>query len=77
MGIVAQYAVVFAQAIVDSKSKGVFPFLIEIKDKDYNWKSGIEGGDIGPKIGFHTNENGFLLFNNVRIPTEALITKYV
>jgi acyl-CoA oxidase len=77
MGIVAQYAVVFAQAIVDSKSKGVFPFLIEIKDKDYNWKSGIEGGDIGPKIGFHTNENGFLLFNNVRIPKEDLINKYV
>ncbi len=44
---------VFAQAIVNGKSKGVYPFLVEIKDKDHNWLPGIEGGDIGPKLGFH------------------------
>lgn len=77
MGIVAQYAVVFAQAIVDSQYKGVFPFFVNIKDKDYNWMPGVDGGDIGPKIAFHTNENGFMLFNNVRIPKDDLINKYV
>lgn len=38
---------------------------------------GIEGGDIGPKIGWNTTENGYMLFNNVRIPKDDLINKYI
>jgi acyl-CoA oxidase len=53
ISFIANYAMVFAQAIVNGKSKGVYPFLVQIKDSDLNWMPGIEGGDIGPKIGFH------------------------
>jgi len=38
---------------------------------------GIEGGDIGPKIGFITTENGYMLLSNVRIPKDDLINKYI
>lgn len=68
---------VFAQAIVNGKSKGVYPFLVQIKDSDLNWMPGIEGGDIGPKIGFHAKENGYMFFKNVRIPKNNLFNKYV
>ena len=47
-----------------------------IKDSDYNWLPGIEGGDIGPKIGFHSKENGYCYFRNVRVPKNNLFTKY-
>lgn len=49
----ANYALVFAQTIIKGKNYGVMPFIVEIKDKDHNWLPNIEGGDIGPKIGFH------------------------
>jgi acyl-CoA oxidase len=51
--------------------------LVEIKDKDYNWLPGIEGGDIGPKLGFHAKENGYMYLRSVRIPKNNLFTKYV
>lgn len=41
LSILANYAMVFAQAIVRGKSKGVYPFLVQIKDADYNWLPGI------------------------------------
>jgi acyl-CoA oxidase len=60
LSIFANYAIVFAQTLIKGKNYGVHPFLVQIKDKDYNWLPGIEGGDIGPKIGFHAKENGFI-----------------
>lgn len=68
---------VFAQAIVNGKSKGVYPFLVQIKDANYDWMPGIRGGDIGPKLGFHAKENGYMFLSNVRIPKNNLFTKYV
>lgn len=38
---------------------------------------GIEGGDIGPKFGYNSKENGFLRFTNVRIPRRHLLMKFV
>mmetsp|Transcript_5093 Transcript_5093/g.4307 ORF Transcript_5093/g.4307 Transcript_5093/m.4307 type:complete len:263 (-) Transcript_5093:706-1494(-) len=37
---------------------------------------GIEVGDIGPKIGWATKDNGYLKFNQVRIPRENMLMKY-
>ena len=51
--------------------------MVQIKDNDYNWLPGIEGGDIGPKIGFHAKENGYMYLRNIRIPKINLLTKYV
>jgi acyl-CoA oxidase len=77
LSILANYAMVFAQAIVNGKSKGVYPFLVQIKDANYDWMPGIRGGDIGPKLGFHAKENGYMFLNNVRVPKTGLFNKYV
>ena len=53
MSFLANYAIILAQAVTNGKSQGVFPFLVEIRDKNYDCLPGIEAGDIGPKIGMH------------------------
>lgn len=37
---------------------------------------GIILGDIGPKFGFDSIDNGFVRFNHVRIPRENMLMKY-
>jgi acyl-CoA oxidase len=36
----------------------------------------IIAGDIGPKYGFNTKDNGFVRFNNVRIPRVNMLMRY-
>lgn len=38
---------------------------------------GIEAGDVGQKLGYGTMDNGFLRFNNVRIPRTDMLSKFV
>lgn len=38
-------------------------------------ESGITVGDIGPKFGYGTMDNGFLRFNHVRIPRENMVMR--
>ena len=38
--------------------------------------SGIIVGDIGPKFGCDTIDNGFLRFDHVRVPRENMLMKY-
>lgn len=37
---------------------------------------GILVGEIGPKLGMNTNDNGYLGFDKVRIPREQLLMKH-
>jgi acyl-CoA oxidase len=36
----------------------------------------VESGDIGPKLGFNTKDNGYMKFNNFRVPKDALLGRY-
>lgn len=36
---------------------------------------GIKVGEIGPKLGFQTANNGFLGFNHYRIPRRSMLMK--
>ena len=38
---------------------------------------GVELGDMGPKFGYNSKNNGWLSFNNVRIPRNQLLQKFV
>lgn len=40
-------------------------------------KPGVEVGDIGPKIGFHSKDNGYLILKNVSIPRKNMLRRYV
>jgi acyl-CoA oxidase len=38
---------------------------------------GIETGDIGPKFGYHSKDNGYMVMKNIRIPRDQLLSRYV
>lgn len=78
LGLFATHALVFAQMIVHGKNQGVHAFIVPIRDvKTLEPLPGIEAGDIGPKIGFLTKDNGYLLMRNVVIPKSNMLRKFV
>lgn len=38
---------------------------------------GISVGDLGSKLGMKTNDNGWMIFNKVRIPRTDMLDKYI
>ena len=64
LGLWANYALVFARCLVDGNYFGIQPFVVPIRDLEtHNPLPGIKVGDIGPKLGYHTTDNGYLMFN--------------
>lgn len=56
------------------KNYGVHPFLVPIRDMETRKPlPGITVGDIGPKVGVNTKDNGFVKFDNVRIPRDNML----
>ncbi|KAF2846313.1 acyl-coenzyme A oxidase 1 [Plenodomus tracheiphilus IPT5] len=77
LGRTANYAVVMAQLIIDGKSYGPSPFCVQIRDlKTHEPLENIHIGDIGPKFGYNTMDNGFLLFNKVKVPHISMLARY-
>jgi acyl-CoA oxidase len=77
LGRTANYAVVMAQLIIDGKSYGPTPFCVQIRDlKTHEPLENIHIGDIGPKFGYNTMDNGFLLFNQVKVPHISMLAKF-
>jgi hypothetical protein len=73
MGRTANHAVVMAQLIIAGKPYGPHPFVCQIRDlKTHQPLEGIHVGDIGPKFGYNTMDNGFLLFNRKSLHDTAL-----
>lgn len=66
-----------AQLILDGKNHGPHAFIVQIRDlKTHEPLPGIIVGDVGPKFGLNTLDNGFILFDKVRIPHENMLAKY-
>ena len=58
-----------AQLILSGKGYGPHPFVVQIRDLEtHQALENIHIGDIGPKFGYNAMDNGFLLFNKVKIP---------
>lgn len=77
LGRTANHAIVMAQLIIDGKSYGPHPFLVQIRDmKTHEPLEGRHVGDIGPKFGYNTMDNGFLLLNNVEIPHVNMMARF-
>ena len=74
LGRFSSHAIVFARLIIDDNDYGVQPFMVQMRDVD-TWKvrPGIECGDLGPKIGYHSKDNGWASFNQVRIPRTDML----
>jgi acyl-CoA oxidase len=77
LGRTANHACVMAQLIVNGVSHGPHPFVVQIRDmKTHLPLENVHVGDIGPKVGYNTMDNGFLLFNHVKIPHKSMLAKY-
>lgn len=74
LGRFTSHAIVFARLLVDGNDFGVQPFMVPMRDPE-TWKRmpGIKCGDLGPKIGYHSKDNGWAMFDNVRIPRTDML----
>ena len=63
---------------MDDTDYGVLPFLVPIRDKDTHMPyPGIKVGDVGQKIGYSSVDNGFLSFDNYRIPRKNMLSRFM
>ena len=83
LGRTANHAIVVAQLLLpdsktgEYKSHGPHQFIMQIRDmKTHRPLEGIVIGDIGPKYGYTAMDNGYMLFQNYRVPHGALLSKY-
>ena len=77
MGITATHAIVFARCIVESSDYGVMPFMVQIRDLTTHLPvQGVKVGDIGLKFGYNTKDNGWLMFNQVRVPRTNMLCRF-
>lgn len=50
---------------------------MQIRDeKTHQPLRGIAVGDIGPKYGYASMDNGYMLFDRVRVPRSAMLSRY-
>ncbi|CDW75768.1 acyl-coenzyme a oxidase [Stylonychia lemnae] len=69
MGKISCYSCVYARLISNGKDHGVQPFLVQTRDlATYEPLPGVEMGDIGPKFGYQSKDNGYQIYKNLRIP---------
>lgn len=58
-------------------SHGPQTFLLQIRDaKTHQPLPGIAVGDIGPKYGYASMDNGYMLFDHHRVPKSAMLSRY-
>ncbi|KAL2802823.1 acyl-CoA dehydrogenase/oxidase [Aspergillus granulosus] len=88
LGRTANYAIVVAQLFLpkmgmNTKDKpeyvshGPHLFVVQVRDlKTHQPLDGVVIGDIGPKFGYDTIDNAYMLFDNFRIPHSALLCRY-
>ncbi|KIW74762.1 hypothetical protein Z517_11532 [Fonsecaea pedrosoi CBS 271.37] len=77
LGRTANYAVVMAQLVIEGRSYGPHPFICPLRDlTSHQPLEGVYVGDIGPKMGYNTMDNGFLLLHNVKIPHVNMLARF-
>ncbi|SPP86172.1 peroxisomal acyl-coenzyme A oxidase 3 isoform X2 [Drosophila guanche] len=77
LGKTCTHAIVYAQLFVpDDKHQGLQAFLVPIRDERTLLPfPGVTVGDMGEKIGLNGIDNGFVSFNQYRIPKANLLSK--
>ncbi|GAB6030944.1 hypothetical protein CHUAL_007769 [Chamberlinius hualienensis] len=77
LGRTANHALVVAQLKIGDKNYGTHSFLVPLRSfDDHKPLPGISVGEIGVKIGGNNVDNGYLRFNNVRIPRENMLMRH-
>jgi len=76
LGKSTNYTILMAQLYSKGKCHGLHAFLVPLRDRNYQPLPGITVGDIGPKFGFTSIDNGFGQFSKVRIPRDNMLMRY-
>lgn len=77
LGKSANHLILLAQLITKGKKHGMQAFLVQIRDKEtHEPLPGVEVGNIGPKLGLHTADNGYLILKNYRIPRTNMLMRH-
>jgi len=77
LGKTCTHCILMARLIIDEKDHGIHPFFVQLRSlEDHMPLPGITLGDIGPKMGFHAVDNGFLRFDQHRIPLFNMLSRY-
>lgn len=69
------YAVVYAQLIINGESKGPHGFIVPLRDKAGNLTPGVQIEDCGEKVGLNGVDNGYMGFDQVRVPYDSMLDK--
>ena len=78
LGRVATHAVVMAMMVIDGNKYGVQAFMVPIRSRETHLPfPGLDIGDIGSKLGYNSVDNGFISFNQYRVPRLALLSRFV
>lgn len=78
MGVLATHACVFARLIVDQTDYGVQAFIVPIRSlEDHKPLPGVKVGDLGPKVGYNFVDNGWMSFDQVRIPRTSILSRFI
>ncbi|CAK7212904.1 hypothetical protein SCUCBS95973_001618 [Sporothrix curviconia] len=77
LGKAANHAVVMAQLCVGGRRLGPHPFVVQIRDmQTHEPLPNVHVGDIGPKFGYNTMDNGFLLFRHLKVPHVSMLARF-
>lgn len=77
LGVAANHAIVMARLISQGKDHGPHPFAVQIRNlENHEPLEGVIVGDIGPKFGFNTVDNGFILFKDFHVPHIGFLARY-
>ncbi|CAK4143177.1 unnamed protein product [Aphanomyces euteiches] len=77
LGKTANYCVLHARLFLNGKDHGIQAFLVPVRDtKTHETLPGVTLGDIGPKIGFQSVDNGYCALDKVRIPRRNMLMRF-
>jgi acyl-CoA oxidase len=69
-------SVIWAQLYVDEKHCGIHAYIVPLRDpKTHDLLPGVLIGDCGPKNGMNNIDNGFIMFDKVRIPKDNQLNR--
>ncbi|CAI4227377.1 unnamed protein product [Auanema sp. JU1783] len=77
LGVTCNHVILVANLIIDAHNYGPHNFFVQIRDtKTHQPIPGVRVGDIGSKMGVKGIDNGYLGFDNVRIPRRNMLMKH-
>ena len=77
LGNTCNHTLLIAQLKINGVGYGPHAFLVPIRDSvTHEPLPGVDVGDIGPKLGLHSADNGFIRFDQYRIPKKYMLNRF-